>query len=92
MLGQQLVADQANGLEVQVHRVKVEQRHAEFVRGRHGDVACVGRTAGHQLGDDARLALPCGVDRLEHRALIDHAVLHQALRQSAEAPTGGAER
>src|SRR6202030_3211532 len=57
VLGEELVADESNGLEVQVHRVKIEQRHAEFVRGRHRDVACVGRAARHQLGDDARLAL-----------------------------------
>src|SRR5438309_4590706 len=49
--------------------------HAEFVGGGHCDVACLRRTARHQLGDHARLALAGGVDRLEHRGLIDHAVL-----------------
>src|SRR6267143_95220 len=92
MLGEELVADESNGLEVEGQRVKIEQRHAEFVRGGYRDVTCVGRTARHQLGDDTRLALACGIDRLEHRALVDHAVLHQALGQPAEAPAGGAER
>jgi len=54
---EELVVDESNGLEVQVQRVKIEQRHAEFVRRRDRDVACVGRAARHQLGDDARLAL-----------------------------------
>ena len=57
VLGEQLVADQPDGLEVEVDRVQVEQRHAEFVGGGDGDVARIGGAARDQLGDDAGLAL-----------------------------------
>ena len=92
MLGQQLVADQPDGLDVEVDRVQVEQRHAELVGGGDGDVAGIGGAAGDQLRDDADLALAGGVDRLQHGRLFDNAVLHQALRQAAEARARGAER
>ncbi len=88
MLGEELVVDESNGLEVQVERVKIEQRHAEFVRRRDRDVACVGRAARHQLGDDARLTLTRDVHGFLHRGFVNHAVLHQALRQAAEAAAG----
>ncbi len=46
MLLQQLVLDQLDGLEVDVVRVEVEQRHAEFGRGGDGDVARLGGAGG----------------------------------------------
>ena len=92
MLGEELVVDEPNGLEVDVERVKIEQRHAELVGGGDRDVACVGRAARHQLGDDARLALAGAVHRLDHRGLIDHPVLHEALRQTAQPGAGASER
>ena len=85
VLGEQLVADQADRLEVEVDRVQVEQRHAELVRGRDGDVARVGGAARDELRDDAGLALARGVHRLEHGRFLDDPVLHEALRQAAEA-------
>ena len=92
MLGEQLVADQAYGFEVQIDRVQVEQRGAEFIGGGQGNVTGAGRAAGHQLGDDADLAFARSVDRLEHCRLFDNAILYQPLGQAAEARARGAER
>ena len=92
MLGEELVADQAYGIEVEVDRVQIEQRHAELVGGRERDIAGVGGPAGHQLRDDAGLALAGGVHRIQHGRLFDNAVLDQPLRQAAEARARGAER
>src|SRR5580700_5657884 len=92
MLGEQLVVDQPHRLQVHGHGFEVEQWNAELSRGRHGDVAGVGRPARHQLRYDAGLALARGVDRLEHRGFFDHAILHEPLWQPAKARARGAER
>ena len=80
MLGEQLVADQANGLEIQANGFQIEERHAEFMGSRYGDIAGIGRTACHELGDNAHLALARDVHRLEHRGFLHDPVLHEALR------------
>ncbi len=85
MLLQQLVLDQLDDVEVDVVRVEVEQRHAELVRGGDGDVARLGGAGGDELGDEAGLAVFGGLQRLEHGRFFDHAILHEPLRQAAEA-------
>ena len=92
MLLQQLVLDQLDGVEVDVVRVEVVQRHAEFGGGGDGDVARLGGAGGDELGDEARLAVLGGLQRIEHGRLFDHAILHEPLRQAAEARAISTER
>ena len=82
VLGEQLVADEADDVEVEADRVEVEQRHAEFLRGGNGDVARGGHVVGDQPADEVRLALAGARDRVEHRGLVHQAVLHEPLRQA----------
>ena len=56
MLREQLVRDQPDDVEIDVDRVEIEQRHAEFGRRGDGDVAGIGGAAVIELRDDARLA------------------------------------
>ena len=51
------------------------------------NVAGVGRTDSHQVRDDAAAVLGGG-HGLQHGSLFDNAVLHQALRQTAERRAG----
>src|SRR5205807_3225443 len=90
VLGEELVAHQPYAIEVEVHRVEVEQGYAELVGGGQRDIPGTGDAAAHELRDDARLALACRGQRFEHRRLLDHAVLHQPLRQAAEPRAGSA--
>ncbi len=46
----------------------------------------------HELRDDAGLALARGVQGLEHGRFLDDPVLHEPLRQAAEARARAAER
>jgi hypothetical protein len=82
VLGQQLVADEADDFEVEADRVEIQQRHAEFLRGGDRDVARGGHVAGDQPADEMRLALAGARDRVEHRGFIDQAVLHEPLGQA----------
>jgi hypothetical protein len=84
MLGQELVADQPDDIDVDRQGVQIEQRHAEFVRGGDRDVARLGGARVHKLGHDARLAIACVLQRVEHRRLLHDAVLNEALGKAAE--------
>ena len=55
MLLQQLVLNQLDGVQVDVVRVEVEQRNAEFGRSGDGDVTRLGGAGGDELGDEAGL-------------------------------------
>ena len=92
MLLEQFVLDQLDGVEVDLVRVEVEQRHAEFGRGGDGDVARLGGAGGDELGDEAGLAVFGRLQGAEHGRFFDHAVLHEPLRQAAEARAIAAER
>ena len=70
------------------HGLEVEQRHAEFVRGRDGNVAGLGRAAADQLGHEMRFLFARGRERRKGVRLADDPVLHQALGQTAEQPPG----
>ena len=85
VLGEQLVGDRLDGLEVHAQRRQVKQRHAVFGGSRVGDVAGGGGAGGDQLGDKAGALLFGGGERLVHAGLVDHAILNQALRQAAQA-------
>ena len=89
---QQLVRNQANRVKVQVYGVEIEQGHAKLVRRSDCDIACLGGAVRHQLGDDAALALACGIDGIQHGRLFDHPILDQPLRQAPEAPAIRAQR
>ncbi len=90
VLGEELVAHQPYAIEVEVHRIEVEQGYAELVGGGQRDIPGIGDAAAHELGDDAGLTLAGGAQRFQHRRLLDHAVLYQPLRQAAEPRAGSA--
>ena len=92
MLLKQLVLDQLDGVDFDGMRVEVVEGHAELGRGGDGDVTRLGRTGGNELGDEARLPVLGGLQRIEHGRFFDHAVLHQPLRQAAEARASSAKR
>jgi hypothetical protein len=84
VLGEELVAHQAYGFDIDRERVEVKERHPELGGGGDGDIAGVGRAARDELRDDAHLALARRVERFEHGSLFHHPVLHEALWKAAE--------
>src|SRR5207253_5484084 len=90
VLGEELVAHQPYAVEVEGHRIQVEQGYAELVGGGQRDIPGIGDAAAHELRDDARFTLAGAAQGFQHRRLLDHAVLYQPLRQAAEPRTGSA--
>ena len=89
MLGQQLVGDQPDGVGIEVIGVQVEQRHAELVGGGDGDVAGIGGAALTSWVTKLVLRSVAAFSASSMAGLFDHAVLHQPLRQAAEAGPRG---
>ena len=67
VLAQHLFADDADGVEVGLDRVQVQQRRAELLRGGDGDLARIGHVVLDQVGDDADPALLGGGDGVDHQ-------------------------
>jgi hypothetical protein len=84
VLLQQLVLHQLDDVEIDLVRVQVIQRHAEFGGSRDSDVARLGGAGGNELGDEAGFAVFGRLQCREHRGFFDHAILDQTLRQAAE--------
>ena len=82
MLRDELLGDQADGVQLKVDSVQVKERHAKLVRGRYRDVAGIGRPTRHELRDDTGLTLAGGAQRIQHGGLFDDAILDQPLRQA----------
>jgi hypothetical protein len=91
MLREELVGDQLDGLEVRLHGVEVQQRHAEFLGAGNGDLAGVGDPVRHQVRDEIGVRLLGCRHRLRHRLLVDETVLDQALWEPLEHHALGAE-
>ncbi len=92
VLEQQLVADELDRLQVELDRVQVQERYAEFVGGGDRDFACAGGTAGDELGDDADPSFLGSRHGLHHGGLVHKAILDEPLRQTAQAGLAGAKR
>ena len=84
VLRQQLVADQADRIEVGRDRVEVQDRHAEFLRRGNRDVARGGHVVRDEPAHEVGLALAGARDSVEHRCLVDEAVEHESLRQAGQ--------
>ncbi len=84
MLREQLVADQADRVDVGRNRVEVQERHAEFLGGGDRDVAGGGHVVRHQPAHEMGLALAGTRDRVEHRGFVDEAVEHEPLGQAGQ--------
>jgi hypothetical protein len=78
MLGEQLVGDQLDGIEVRLDRVQIEQRYAEFLRGRNRDLARVRQVVRDQVRHQISVRILGGHHRLLHGLLVQQAVLDQA--------------
>ena len=84
MLGNEFLVDRANDVDIDLNRVEVKQRDAEFVRGGHRDCARVGQFFTDEMGYQRDLFLPGGFIGLLQRFLGDDAILHEAPRQARE--------
>jgi hypothetical protein len=84
MLGEQLVGDQLHGLEVGLDRVEIEQRHAEFLRSRYGDLAGVRQVVGDQVRYEVGVGFLRGRHCRMHGLLVQQTVLDEAQRQALQ--------
>ena len=84
MLADQVLVDALDDVEVDLHGVEVEQRHAEFVRGGHGDGPGLGELVVDQVGDQRNFFLAGRFGRIVQLVLGDDAVLDEPPRQSGE--------
>jgi hypothetical protein len=88
VLGDQLVGGELDDVEVDDHRVEVDQRYAELAGGGDRDVARGDHPLGDQLRDHAG-ALVLGIGGgLGHGRLVDETILHESLGQSPQARAG----
>src|SRR6185312_14097552 len=92
VLRDELVIRYPDRFQVETDRVQVEQRDAEFVRCRYRNVARARRATRDELGDDIGMALLRRVHGLQHGRLFYDPVLHEALRQAAQAGTCASQR
>ena len=90
VLLQKLLAHRTNGVHIGGDGVKIEERHAEFVRGRNGDVACGRQIRGHQIGHQVGALFLCLGDGVAHRGLVQEAILDQPMREPTERGAIGA--
>jgi hypothetical protein len=58
MLGEQLVRDELDGLEVGLDRIEIEQRDAELLRSGDGDLARVRQIVRDQVRDQIGVRFP----------------------------------
>jgi len=84
VLAQQLRVDQIPRAVRQVEGIQIEQGRAEFLRGRHGDVAPFGHLVLHQMGDKRDLVPPCRAQGLFGLGFGEQAVGHESLGKAAE--------
>jgi hypothetical protein len=89
--GEQLVGNEFDRLDVRLDRIEIEQRHAEFLRGRDRDLARVGDPVRDQVRDQIGVRLLGCRHRLRHRLLVDETVLDQALWEPLQHHALGAE-
>ena len=85
VLAQDLFADDADGVEVGLDGVQVQQRGAELLRGRDGDLARVGHVVLDQVGHDPHPAFLRRGNGIDHGRIGHETVDHQTLRQALEA-------
>ena len=86
----ELLADGAHGVGIYRDRIQIEERHAELVRGRDGDVARTREVRGHQIGHQIEVPFLRLGDGILHGRLIEEAVLDEPLREPAEGHAGRA--
>ena len=84
MLGNQVLVDSADDLEIDFHGVEIQQRYAEFVRGSHGDGSRVGDFFTDQVRDEREALFSRGLDRFLELILGDDTVLYQPPRQARQ--------
>ena len=70
--------------------VEIEERHAELVRGRNGDVAGGRQVRGHQIGHQVGAFFLRLGDGVAHRGLVQEAILDQPMREPTERGAIGA--
>ena len=84
MLGQQLLVDELDHVQVDVDGIQIEQRHAELVGGRDGDLARVAYPVGNEMRHEVRALTVDGRKRRHEVGFRYHAVLHESARQAGQ--------
>ena len=84
MFRDQFLVDCPNDLDILFDGIEVEERHAELVRGSHGDGARIGEVLAHEVSDQGDAFLLGAVGRLLEFFLGDNTVLDEAPRQARE--------
>jgi hypothetical protein len=89
VLGQQALVHRLDGFHVQVERIKVEQRDAEFRGGGHRDLGGRHQLPVNQVGDQANMLGFRTLDGVNDRVFRDQSVLDQSSGEAAERRIGG---
>ena len=84
MLRKELVAYEADDVNVGRDRVEIQDRHAEFLGRGDRDVAGRGHVVRDQPAHEMGLAFAGARDGVEHRGFLDEAVEHEPLRQAGQ--------
>ena len=84
VLAQDLLADDADRLEVGLDGIEIEQRGAELLRRGDGDLAGTGEVVLDQVADDTDAAFPGVRQRVRHGAFRNEPVVHESLRQALQ--------
>jgi hypothetical protein len=84
MFLQQLVRDELDDLQIDLDRIEVQERHAEFLRCRNRNVARVREARLDEMRDEIGLRFLRVCNGLQHGCLVQEPVLDQAQGQALE--------
>jgi len=81
---QQLVGNELDHFQVELDGVEVQERHAEFLRRRYGDVPRIRETCLHEIRYQIGLRFLRIRNGLQHGCFVQEALLDQAQGQTLE--------
>ena len=84
MLGEELVGDQLDGIDIGLNGFQVQQRHAEFLGRGDRDFARIGQAVGNEMGHQIGVGFLRRRHRLHHGLLFQQPVLDQPQRQTLQ--------
>ena len=87
MLGEQLVRDESDGVDVWLDSLEVQERNAELLGGGNGDLAGVSEAGGNEMRNQIGVVFLGCCDRRDHRSFIKQPVLNQAQGKALEGAT-----
>jgi hypothetical protein len=84
VFGEQLLVDEADNVDIDRHRVEVQERHAELLGRGNRDVARRSLAVRYEPAHDLSLALAGVGNRIEHGGFVHQAVEHEPLREARQ--------